>query len=438
MTIGDTVSAGEIAGREEIRDEAYRLLSLQLEYVMRHSGFYQRKFAGLVVSPERLAELPFTTKDEVRAAEAEDPPFGPLRAADQSEIVRLHVTSGTTGRPVSIGFTERDLRMQAEIGGRAFRAAGLGPDDTMLHCLNYSFYVGGLADHAAAEWTGALIVPVGLGQSERILDLWPDLRPTAIYGTPSYARHLARVAEGRGIDVRTLGLRILLVAGEPGGDVPEIRDALTGLWNAEVGDVYGLGEVWPAFGGQCEAHDGIHLTAFDGLWYELIDPETEDTLPWEPGVRGEMVLTHLQREATPLVRYRTRDLVEILDERCACGRTLPRARILGRSDAMFIVRGVNVFPQAIQSVLDQVMPRHGPFAVLLEDPHPVPPLRLLIEMADGSDDAIDVVRRAIRERLQFSCEPELHVPGSLGIASEAKAQTVFRTYQGEWPPGLRR
>ena len=428
----------EIAPRLEVERMQQRLLADQLRYVSAASSFYRSKLGALggEVNADVLAELPFTTKDDLRRAQSDEPPFGSLQAANRADIVRLHVTSGTTGRPLAIGFTREDLRISSSIGARAYWAAGVDVEDVFLHCLNYSLYVGGLADHLALEQTGATVVPVGLGQSERILELWNDLRPTGLYSTPSYARHLAEIARRQGVEPRSLGLRLVLGGGEPGGDIPETRALIEETWGAQVGDIYGLGEVWPTFAGHCAARDGLHLSAPDALFVELIDPDSSgDPVEMSPGAEGELVYTHLRRRATPLVRYRSGDVVRVLDP-CSCGRTTPRLRILGRSDAMFIVRGVNVFPQAIEGILDELVPSHGAFAVLLREPQPVPPVPLLVEAAGGSEDLADTVQAAIRTRLQFTCQVSFVGAGALALQSEHKSRSVFRTYQGEQPPGL--
>jgi phenylacetate-CoA ligase len=192
-----------------------------------------------------LAELPFVTKVELLAAQAEDPPLGPLARVSQEEVVRMHVTSGTTGTPLLIGFTRGDLERSSLAGARAFRSAGVTPHDTILHCVNYAFYAGGIADHMSLEATGATVIPVGLGQSDRLLELFPSLRPTGMFSITSYANHLAERAVAQGLDPAGLGLLTLVTGGEPGGDIPEIRGRIEATWGARVADTYGLGEVWP-------------------------------------------------------------------------------------------------------------------------------------------------------------------------------------------------
>lgn len=427
----------ELAEPEEAERISRQRLAAQLRYVRTASAFYRDKLGdGPGISAENLAALPFTTKDELRKAQVADPPFGEIRAATQAEIVRLHVTSGTTGRPLMIGFTRADLELSCEIGARAYFAAGIRPEDTVLHCLNYALYVGGLADHLSIERIGATMVPVGIGQTSRILDMWDDLRPTVVFCTPSYARHLAEAAHAMGREPAALGLRLLVVGGEPGGDIPETRQVLQYTWGADVGDTYGLGEVWPTFAGQCGARDGLHISACDALWWELISPATGDPLPREPGSQGEIVYTQLERQATPLVRYRSGDVVQVLEHTCPCGRRTPRIRLLGRADSMFIVRGVNVFPQAVEAVLDQVAPGHGAFALLVKGQAPPPPIPLAVEVHQAPAGLASRIGSTVRSRLQFSCDVRLVAPGALGLITEHKSQRVFRTDLGQVPPGL--
>jgi phenylacetate-CoA ligase len=378
---------------------------------------------------DELASLPFVTKAELLEAQAEDPPLGPIAGAAREEIVRLHVTSGTTGTPLLIGFTAGDLERSTIAGARAFLMAGVTPDMTVLHCVNYAFYAGGIADHMSLEATGATVVPVGLGQSDRLLDLFPSLRPDGIFAITSYANHLADRARAKELDPRELGLRTIVTGGEPGGDIPELRARIEDTWGARVADTYGLGEVWPTLGAQCEVRDGFHLTTTDLLVAELVDPETDRVLAWEPGATGELVYTHLLREASPLVRFRSRDRAEVLALDCECGRRTPRFRLLGRVDDMIVVRGVNVFPSAIERLLAEAIPTMRGFAVVLDEPVPPPPLAVVVETAEAVPDE---TARMIRERLQVQVEITTLPPGTMA-SSEQKTKRIWRRYAGEDP-----
>ena len=383
---------------------------------------------GEAATLAELAGLPFVTKAELLAAQADDPPLGRHAGAPQEEIVRMHVTSGTTGTPLLIGFTAGDLERSSLAGARAFRSAGITPADTILHCVNYAFYAGGIADHMSLEATGATVVPVGLGQSDRLLDLFPSLRPTGIFSITSYANHLAERARTKGLEPRELGLRVLATGGEPGGDIPEVRARIEETWGARVADTFGLGEVWPTLAAHCEVRDGFHFSTPDLLVTELVDPETDRVLEWRPGASGELVYTHLEREASPLVRYRSRDRAEVLAVDCECGRGQPRFRLLGRVDDMIVVRGVNVFPAAIERLLAEALPGMRGFAVLLDEPIPVPPLRIAVE-ADAIPDGLD---RMIRERLQVQVAITALPPGTMAV-SEQKTKRIWRRYAGEEP-----
>jgi phenylacetate-CoA ligase len=406
-------------------------LAEQLARCYERSPFYRRKFEEAGVRPEHvervedLARIPFTTKDELRAAQAEDPPYGDFVCADEIEIVRIHLSSGTTGKPIVVPYTERDVATSADVGARAVWAAGVRPDDTVLHCLSYSFYTGGLSDHAALEATGAAMVPVGLGQSARILELWRDLRPTALFSTITYPLHLAETAKERGLDPRDLGLDKLVVTGEPGGQVAGTRRRMEDLWGATVTDTYGLSDVWGTLAGECQERNGLHFSGQGATLVELVDPDTGDPLPIEAGARGELVFTHLYREAAPLVRFRSRDVAEILGLECPCGRTGFRFTVAGRSDDMFRVRGVNVFPSAVEALMrEQGVDR---FAIVLESFPVEPPVRILVEGVDGREREL---AQAVRARLGFTCE----ITAATLPRTEAKSKMLYRVYDGEEAP----
>jgi phenylacetate-CoA ligase len=406
-------------------------LAEQVSRCYDRSPFYRRKLEEAGVRPEHverledLAALPFTTKEELRASQAETPPYGDYVCVDGIEIVRMHLSSGTTGKPLVMPYTERDVATSAEVGARAFWAAGVRPDDTLIHCLSYSFYTGGISDHAALEATGAAMIPVGLGQSARVLELWRDLRPTALFSTITYPVHLAETAAERGLDPRALGLAKLVVTGEPGGQIAATRRRLEELWGAEVGDTYGLSEVWGTLAGECEEREGLHFSGQDATLVELIEPESGEEVPVEEGARGELVFTHLYREAAPLIRFRSRDVVESLGIDCPCGRTGFRFRVVGRSDDMFRVRGINVFPSAVEELMrEQGVDR---FAIVLDSFPVEPPVRILVEGVKGREREL---AQAVRARLDFTCE----IAAATLPRSEAKSKRLYRVYDGEEAP----
>jgi phenylacetate-CoA ligase len=407
------------------------LLAEQVERCWEGSPFYRRKLAAARLRPEHVERLedlrllPFTTKEELRESQAVDPPFGDFLCTDPIDVVRAHLSSGTTGKPLVLAYTEKDLRTSAQVGARAFWACGARPDDVVLHCLAYAFYTGGLIDHAAMETTGATVIPVGLGQTARLLELWRDLRPTALFSTLTYPEYLAEAVAQHGIEPRSLGLEKLLVTGEPGGQMAPTRRRLEELWGATVGDSYGLSDVWGTLAGECEERDGLHFCGQGATLAELVEPEGGEPVEIEPGAHGELVLTHLDREASPVLRFRTRDVVTVLARECPCGRTGFRFRVLGRSDDMFRVRGVNVFPSAVEELLRELGLDH--FAIVLERFPVEPPVAILVEGVNGREEEVVA---AVKTRLSFTCVVrEQALP-----RTEGKAKRLYRVYAGEAPP----
>jgi phenylacetate-CoA ligase len=380
-------------------------LRSQLAYLERSSRFYRERLAGrggAVRTPADLPALPLTTKDELRADQAAHPPCGARLCAPPDALVRLHVTSGTTGEPVAIGLTRADHAANSAIGGAAFQIAGVRAGDTIAHCLNYALYAGGIADHMALEDAGATVVPVGVGQSRRLLELIPALGITAIFGTLSFPAHLAERAREAGI---------------------------------------GMSDVWSTMAGECDAGEGLHLTTAGHAIVELVDPASGDPVAFEDGAAGELVWTHLRREASPLLRYRSGDLATVWTAPCDCGRTTPRIRIDGRSDDMLRVRAVNVHPGAIGAVLDG-FPGLGRHAVVADGDPIVPPLRVYVETdriaVDGADagPSPDAIAAELHRRLRAPFRVVAVAPGALPVA-EHKTRTVYRTARGDaLPPAL--
>jgi phenylacetate-CoA ligase len=407
------------------------LLREQLEYLEASSPFYAERLRGVrVESPADLARLPFTTKDELREGQRREPPFGPHLCAPRERLVRMHVTSGTTGEPVAVGFTRRDHEANSAVGGEAFRIAGLLPADTVAHCLNYALYAGGIADHMAIEASGATVVPVGIGQSRRLLDLIPRLGITALFGTLSFPAYLAGRAREAGIEPGELGLRHIVTAGEPGAGLTAVRAGIERDWGATVADTFGMSDVWSTMGGACGEAEGLHLTVGDHAVLELIDPDSGEVLELEDGAGGELVWTHLRRQASPLLRYRSGDLAQVWSSPCACGRSEPRIRIDGRRDDMLRVQAVNVYPQAIGAILDADT-RLGRHCVVAEGDPIAPPLRVYVE----APPQVDVGELA--DRLHAALSARFAVarlePGSLPVA-EHKTRIVHRTARGDALP----
>jgi phenylacetate-CoA ligase len=370
-------------------DVAYRE---QLAYLYRRSPFYRAKLAeaGFATAAaagalEQIAQLPQTEKAELKATAAPGNPFGAHLCAERAEIVRIYSTSGTTGAPSYIPLTAGDLGNWVTGSARSYAASGVARGERVVSTYNAGPFVAGAA-LAAFDRIDLCHIPVGTGNSERLVLAIDQLRPEAAVLTPSYAAYLVEWAGERGFDLRASSVRRVLVAGEPGGGEPAFRAQLEEAWGARVTEAMGIGDIGPSLWGECEHQDGMHLGARGFVHAELIDPATGAALPLEDGAGGELVLTHLRHRAAPLLRFRTRDHVVVRTSPCPCGRTGPRVRCVGRTDDMLIVRGVNVFPSAIREVVSAFAPRvSGNILVrpLLAGAKQDPPLPVAVELAAG-------------------------------------------------------
>jgi phenylacetate-CoA ligase len=426
--------------------EARRLederLTQQVAYDYAMSEYYRAKLDDAGVKPEQvrqvedLARIPFMEKQEVAASQADGTLLGVNQCAPLDRIVRIQATGGTTGQPIRIGLTRRDIEDYGEMGARALWAMGCRPGEVVFECMNYNLYSGGLSDHLTLETLGAATIPFGVGHSERLLTMMAGMTdPLGIWATPSYAIRLAEVAREMGIEPRTVGLRKGYFSGEAGLQVPGYREKIEDSWGMVARDQYGTGELG-LHSGECEALDGVHFGGLGFAIVELIDPDSGDVLPFVNGQQGEVVYTSIRREASPLLRMRSHDLIQVFTEPCACGRTSFRFRVLGRSDDMFIVKGVNVFPLAIQTSLMTLAPRvTGEFRVDLDRPPPIDyPVPLTVEVATNMQiDPPETLAQEVVERLQrdvnFTADVRLVAPGA--IASEGKTRRVIRSYRGE-------
>jgi phenylacetate-CoA ligase len=398
------------------------MLREQIDYLRERSPFYAARLDGPIRTVADLRHVEFLTKDELREGQRARPPFGLHLCAPPERLVRMHVTSGTTGDPVAIGLTRADHEANSAIGGEAFRIAGVRPDHTVAHCLNYALYAGGIADHMALESSGATVVPVGVGQSRRLLDLIPALQITAIFGTLSFPAYLARRAEEAGVDPKSLGLRHIVTAGEPGAGLAAVRREIERAWEVSVRDTFGMSDVWSTMAGECGQAEGMHLTCLDHAVVELVDPASGESLPFEDGAVGELVWTHLRREASPLLRYRSGDIAQLWTAPCPCGRTSPRIRIDGRRDDMLRVRAVNVYPQAIGALLGHHA-ELGRWRVVASGDPIEPPLVVEVEAPPATDTT--ALAAELHSRLGAQFEIVRLDPQTLPVA-EHKTPVVER------------
>jgi phenylacetate-CoA ligase len=407
-------------------DAAYRE---QISYLLEHSRFYREKLAGREPGGlADIADLPLTEKDELRATSTPADPIGAHLCAASAKLVRIYSTSGTTGTPSYVPLTAGDLENWVIASARSYAASGVAPGERIVSTYNAGPFVAGAA-LASFERIGLCHVPVGTGNTERLLLAIELLGPDALVLTPSYAAHLVEAAADRGTDLRASSVRRVLVAGEPGGGEPAFRSALEDGWGARVTEAMGIGDIGVSLWGECEEQDGMHLGARGFVHVELIDGSTGEPIELVDGAAGELVLTHLRHRAAPLLRFRTRDHVVVRTTPCACGRTGPRVRCLGRTDDMLIVRGVNVFPTAVREVVSGFAPSvSGQVVVRPRQPgvKQEPPLPVSVELARGApvDPSLaDAIREKLRSVLVVQTRVELVPWGSLR-RSEYKSQLV--------------
>lgn len=368
-----------------------------------------------ISTPEDLTRLPFSTKAELR-----DTPLLRYAAVPNREIVRVHASSGTTGRRTVCAYTAQDVDDWAEMFARCYRYAGVTAEDRVQLAVGYGLWTAGAGFQAGAERVGAMVVPTGPGNTEMQLEMARELGSTVIGATSSFALLLAELVERRGLRDE-IALRVGIVGSERWGDVARRR--IESLLAIKTFDLYGLTELWgPGTGVECERHDGIHVWS-DHYLVEIIDPET--LLPVPPGTLGEVVVTTLTKQATPLVRYRTRDLSYLYPEPCPCGSPYPRiARIEGRSDDQVKIRGVIFMPAQVDTVLADVDGAGPEFQVHIErDAAGRDALAVRVE-ADARTGLVDELARRLRDKIGLRVDLELVAPGSLP-RSEGKTRRVF-------------
>jgi phenylacetate-CoA ligase len=410
-------------------DAAYRE---QVAYLLDRSPFYRRKLdiadAAAAGGLDAIGDLPLTEKQELRASVTAENPIGAHLCASRDEIARIYSTSGTTGTPSYIPLTAGDVDNWIAGSARSYAASGVEPGQRIVSTYNAGPFAAGAA-LASFERIGLCHIPVGTGNTERLVRAIQLLEPEAAVLTPSYAAHLLEWAVARDIDLRASSVRRILVAGEPGGGEPAFRAALEDGWGARVTEAMGIGDIGVSLWGECEEQDGMHLGARGFVHPELIDPETGAALAIDDGASGELVLTHLRHRAAPLLRFRTRDHVVVRTSPCPCGRTGPRVRCIGRTDDMLIVRGVNVFPSAVREVVSAFAPDVSGHILVRPSAPGVkqdPPLPVSVELAQGAtaDPALaDSIRERLRNTLVVQARVDLVPWGSLQ-RSEYKSKLV--------------
>jgi len=426
----------ETLSRDALRALQLERLKKQVVYNYENSAFYKRKFEQGGAKPEDIqsfedfAHIPIMTKDEHRRAqeastEEHGNPYALLACAPREKIIRINSTSGTTGIPTLYTLTRHDVDIVNEMHARKYWRAGIRPGDVMLQALSLSMFTGGLPLSQGIMHMGACVVPVGIeGGTKRVLDFVRLTSPVAIIATPSFGQYLIeKCPELTGKTAADLGLRWFFCAGEPGGGNPEVRNMLAQGFGAKVFDHTGGGHAF--HGISCdeppEQFSGMHLVSEDHCLLELVDPNTKKPVPIEDGAVGEMVFTFLDWEGGPFMRYALGDMLQVFTKPCPCGMPGIRFKITGRADDMLIVKGVNVYPEAIKSALLKFAPQvTGLFRILLDEPGPLvnPPLRIRVEYGEGvTEQDLPALERKIatyfKEEVRVAPEFEWVPPESL-------------------------
>ena len=432
----NTVAATlEDEAAERDLDAVYRS---QIAFLFDRSRFYRQKFRdGGFARPrdvgglDSISRLPFTEKDELRLASSDENPLGTHLAVPMSEVVRIYSTSGSTGAPSYIPLTSEDVANWVKISSRSYSAPGTCAGQRIVSTYNAGPFVAGVALDTFAG-LGLCHIPVGTGNTERLLTAVRLLQPEILAMTPSYALYAAEWAATRGIDTAGSSVRSIMVAGEPGGGEPGMRGRIEAAWGARVTEAMGIGDIAVSLWGECEHQTGMHYSGGGYVHAELIDPASGTALDMVDGAQGEIVYTHLRHRAAPLLRFRSRDHVRVATGHCACGRTTPRIRCIGRTDDLLIVRGVNVFPTALREIVAEFAPVVSGLISIRPPRNGVrqePPLPVVVELAEGytGDEALaERIRHRIRDALIVTTDIDLAPHGTLP-RSDYKSKLV------EWP-----
>ena len=420
----------ECMPREQMRELQGKRLCKLVQYVYHNVPFYRHKMQEMDLTPDDIrsiddiTKLPFTTKQDLR----DNYPYG-LMAAPPSEVVRVHASSGTTGNPTIVGYTRRDLSIWSEVMSRCLSAYGVTRDDTFSVSYGYGLFTGGLGAHYGVENLGATVIPASTGNTEKHVRLIRDLHITGIACTPSYALYLAEVVEKMGIRKEELGLRIGAFGAEPWTE--NMRQEIQNRLGLKGYNIYGLSEIMgPGVSYECQEQFGSHINE-DHFYPEIIDPVTLESLP--NGTQGELVFTTLTKEGMPLLRYRTKDLTSLIADPCPCGRTSVRMTpIMGRSDDMLIIRGINVFPSQVESVILGMKEFEPQYMLVVDRKNNLDTLEVQVEVRRDffSDDIGSMLKlkKTLSDRLKsvlsISADVKLVEPNSI-TRSEGKSKRVI-------------
>jgi phenylacetate-CoA ligase len=420
----------ECMDREELEQLQFERLQSTLNRTYSNVPFYRKKFDDLGILPEEISSLvdfsrlPFTAKEDLR----EHYPYGHF-AVPLREVVRIHASSGTTGAVTVVGYTRNDVRAWSNLTARVLTMGGVKKDDVVQIAFGYGLFTGGFGLHYGAERIGASVIPASSGNTLRQIRIMMDFKTTVLISTPSYAMLVAEMIREEGIPMQALSLKYGLFGAEPWSE--QMRQEIQEKLGIVATDNYGLSEIiGPGVSGECREQNGLHINE-DHFLVEVVDPETLRPMP--DGETGELVITSLTKEAFPMLRYRTRDLTSILSGHCPCGRTLRRmARVKGRTDDMLIIKGVNVFPSQIESVLFEIEGTEPHYQIEIDRKGGLDEATVLVEVGEKiffdqmrhQRDMIERIRKCLAQELGISVEVKL-VEKKTIARTEGKAQRVI-------------
>ena len=411
----------ECMDRDALAQLQLERLQSTINRVTTHVPFYRSKFKEMGLDPDGFSslddirKLPFTTKQDLR----ENYPYG-LFAVPLRDIVRIHASSGTTGTATVVGYTQNDLKTWSSMVGRGLTGAGGSADDVVQIAFGYGMFTGGFGLHYGAERIGASVIPMSIGNTKRQIQIMQDFRTTAMVCTPSYALVLADALQKMDINISSLSLKYGLFGGEPWSE--EMRREIESKLQITATDNYGLSEVMgPGVAGECQEKNGLHINE-DHFYVEVINPDSLE--PVAPGEVGELVVTTLTKEGFPVLRYRTRDLARLIDEPCPCGRTLRRmSRVIGRTDDMLIIKGVNVYPMQIEAVLFDIEGTEPHYQIIVEREGRLDKVTVLVEVVES------IFSDQMKKQRQLVDSIKKRMAAELGIGVDVKlveAKTLER------------
>ena len=417
--------AKETMSRDEMHELQGKRLVKLVKYVYTNVKFYREKMQALGIEPgdihgiEDIVKLPFTTKQDLR----DNYPYG-LQAAPASEIVRVHASSGTTGNPTIVGYTQKDIEIWAECVSRCLGAAGMSKEDTFSVSYGYGLFTGGLGLHYGVENIGAAVVPTSTGNTEKHLRLMRDLKITGTAATPSYMLYLAETMEKMGIKKEDLSLKAALCGAEPWTE--NMRQEIQNKLGLKMFNIYGLSEVLgPGVSYECECQNGSHICE-DHFFPEIIDPDTLEPLPY--GQQGELVFTTLTKEGMPVLRYRTRDISSLIIDECPCGRkNIKMGSIMGRSDDMLIIRGINVFPSQVESVILSLPEFEPRYMIIVDRVNNLDTIQVQVEVRKEFYSTDTVKELALKKKLAAKLQSVIAIKADIKIMAPGSIER----YQGK-------